>query len=864
MPRLRQDIVQWLFTQDYWVRFLGNAILHKGCINERDEESAFGYLLQQNGLAEKTPEVPLSSIAISENTTEATESVVLAGMKDLKNVNALAPGQELTFGNGITAIYGNNGVGKSGYTRMLNNAFRSRGDTEILPDIRSEEEMGQPSCTFLFLKNHEELPLTYPEKGDHPFFRAYTVFDTKSMRVHVDKENHLHFSPQGFEFFDELAAAVDSLKERLQSTIAERRTENSFVQHFEGESPVKAAIAGLSGTSDLKKVRESAQWTDADGDREKALSEKLVSLQPAQFEKSKKTLNLALETAKRFAQQCEALNRALSEENLKKHKDTLLAHKGLQERARAEGAEQFKTGKIQGVGSGEWRRFIQAAHDFGKKNEGYPREGSHCLLCQQPLLDDARSLIERLFRHLASTVATEINQVQQSIKGATQAMESLAQPDLPTDSVLRQWLNEHKAADISAIEQDIERVWKSCECPRECLSELKHDVDISPVAVGIEALQTAQKTLVDQIGELKGQEANLNQERRKVEDELRILRHKKQLSSILPHVEEYVKKYAWADKAEKITLNTGFITRVQRPLFEKYVTDDYRARFADECKRLDAHRFGVQVVQKGAKGRTTRKLKLGSYDPGKVLSEGEQRAIALADFLTEAIMDPANCGIILDDPVNSLDHVRKEQIAYRLAEEGKARQVIIFTHDLVFLYKVKTAAEKAASDFVCHWMECREDSVGVVALNNSPSNERDYKNPDKAIAYWQRAKASEPEVREVWLRQGFSALRTTYETFVIHTLLADVVKRIDEQVRFGNLKKIRITPEIIERADAKFAQLSRYIEGHSHSDEYAGTTPTPDMLKKEIDDFVELKREHKALLNRQVPNPQTGFVPKAS
>lgn len=863
MPSLRQDIVQWLFTQDYWVRFLGNAILHKGCINERDEESAFGYLLQQNGLAEKTPEVPLSSIAVSENTTEVAESVVLAGMKDLKNVNALAPGQELTFGNGITAIYGNNGVGKSGYTRMLNNFFRSRGDTEILPDIRSEEEMGQPSCTFLFLKNDEELPLTYPEKGDHPFFRAYTVFDTKSMRVHVDKENHLHFSPQGFEFFDELAAAVDSLKERLQSTIAERRTENSFVQHFEGESPVKAAIAGLSGTSDLKKVRESAQWTDADGDREKALTEKLVSLQPAQFEKSKKTLNLALETAKRFAQQCEALNRALSEENLKKHKDTLLAHKGLQERARAEGAEQFKTDKIQGVGSGEWRRFIQAAHDFGKKNEGYPREGSHCLLCQQPLSGVARSLIERLFRHLASTVATEINQVQQSIKGAIQALESLTRPDLPADSVFRQWLDEQRAADISAIDQDVQRVWKTCECLRECLAELKHDVDISPVAVGIEALQTAQKTLVDQIGALKEQEANLSEERRKVEEELRILRHRKQLTNILPHVEEYVKKYAWADKAEKITLNTGFITRVQRPLFEKYVTDDYRARFVEECKRLDAHRFGVQVVQKGAKGRTTRKLKLGSYDPGKVLSEGEQRAIALADFLTEAIMDPANCGIILDDPVNSLDHVRKEQIAYRLAEEGKARQVIIFTHDLVFLYMLKNASEWTGAEYVCHWMQCCEGSIGNVFLNNSPSTERDYHNHRIATDWWEKARTAAPSDQEYLLKQGFGALRTTYETFVIHTLFNEVVKRFDERISFGRLRDIRLTPDILKKVDEKCALLSRYIEGHSHSDQYSEKKPTPDLLKAEIDAYIELTKEHKAL-ESTTPKKIEVSVPKAS
>jgi len=35
----------------------------------------------------------------------------------------------------------------------------------------------------------------------------------------------------------------------------------------------------------------------------------------------------------------------------------------------------------------------------------------------------------------------------------------------------------------------------------------------------------------------------------------------------------------------------------------------------------------------------------------QILSEGEKRAVAIADFLTEAALDRHNRGIILDDPV---------------------------------------------------------------------------------------------------------------------------------------------------------------------------------------------------------------------
>ena len=41
--------------------------------------------------------------------------------------------------------------------------------------------------------------------------------------------------------------------------------------------------------------------------------------------------------------------------------------------------------------------------------------------------------------------------------------------------------------------------------------------------------------------------------------------------------------------------------------------------------------------------------------PDKILSEGEKRAVALADFLTEVALDTTSRSIILDDPVTSFD-----------------------------------------------------------------------------------------------------------------------------------------------------------------------------------------------------------------
>ena len=95
-----------------------------------------------------------------------------------------------------------------------------------------------------------------------------------------------------------------------------------------------------------------------------------------------------------------------------------------------------------------------------------------------------------------------------------------------------------------------------------------------------------------------------------------------------------------------------------------------------------------------------------------ILSEGEQRAIAIGSFLARALAGHSG-EIVFDDPVSSLDHQRKGTIAKRLAEEAKSRQVIVFTHDIVFLSMLGEEAKRAKAVFNAHWLQ---KEGGTVAL----------------------------------------------------------------------------------------------------------------------------------------------------
>src|SRR6185295_3817819 len=144
--------------------------------------------------------------------------------------------------------------------------------------------------------------------------------------------------------------------------------------------------------------------------------------------------------------------------------------------------------------------------------------------------------------------------------------------------------------------------------------------------------------------------------------------------------------------------STTAITRKSTELTKRLVTDQLRARFKEELDNLEFNDLAVEIkAAAGTKGALSHRL-IFSNAPGvtiaHVLSEGESRTLSLASFLTELQTAPSNSAIIFDDPVSSLDHVWRGRIARRLVAESERRQVIVFTHDILFYRLLLDEAEK--------------------------------------------------------------------------------------------------------------------------------------------------------------------------
>jgi hypothetical protein len=199
-------------------------------------------------------------------------------------------------------------------------------------------------------------------------------------------------------------------------------------------------------------------------------------------------------------------------------------------------------------------------------------------------------------------------------------------------------------------------------------------------------------------------------------------------------------------------------------------------------------------------------------------------------------------GIVLDDPASSLDHRWAFRIAKRLVEEAKRRQVIIFTHNLSFLWDLVESAKLASAQVPCAVRTVVAHAKQPGHLHNGlPYEGEKAEARMKVLAEMvQRASATyttnpDGEEYRILHYQFFARLRGTWERVVEEVLFGGVVRRFQNAVKTHSLSAVQVGDldhQIIYRG---MTTASRNIEAHDRADGVLFTLPTPDEMAGELD-----------------------------
>ncbi|WP_354234622.1 AAA family ATPase [Bradyrhizobium sp. I1.8.5] len=845
-------ILEWSLDRPLWQRDALRRIVARGKLLHDDVAELVQLCLKGRG----AKDIELSATPLAAGHVPAVAgaeaAISLTSIADVAGVNRLASGQTLSFApTGITVIYGDNGVGKSGYARILKRACRARFVGELLPNAFDPSPTQTASATIAYTTASMAAPaIPWVNNGQpHPILSAVSVFDRDSGAVHVRSENEVAFRPFGLDIPDELAGVCQAVKEALaaeQGKVESARDAVFIKPTFSTTSQVGRILSSLTAATDLAALEALAPISEAEEGRLIRLNEDLAR-DPLKAAGEQRALAVSLH---RFADDLATTIAGTTDEVLSNL--LVLADDAREKRDAATLAAEaaFGSAPIKGVGEAAWRNLWEAARRYSEQvaypERPFPPAGGEalCVLCHQTLPEEATARMSSFERFVTADTEKLAEEAERSFEESRLALAT--KPVRIAAFPLRRQLAIHAPSVPAAVLRSL----AAARLRRFiCLSSLNRPGTVQMPDLPADPVPMVRRHAEDtaRYAEELAAAADLAG-RKRLEDERDALRDRKALDDLLPKAKAEVARLAQLDRIAKCLTETGTkaITTLGNDIADRVITPRVRDRFQEEIQKLAASRVRVDVVRSGGKyGSPQYQVRLFANETAKVhsvLSEGEQTCVALAVFLTElATAAHASC-LVFDDPVSSLDHRWRQKVAERLVEEADVRQIVVFTHDLVFLNDLQTLARK--SGVALKEVSLTQTPLGAGVVNNGlpwagqKVKERLDNLEKEARAAAKRYEAHDDEAYSAAVVTFYNRLRSTWERALEDVAFCNVVNRHRDYINARDLKKVAALTEADATAwAAGFKTCCDITDAHDPSRGRNAASPPPADLLEHVQDL---------------------------
>ncbi len=841
-----QEIFSWTQGLPTWQSDAVAKLLAKQALTQDDINDLFALLKAAHGIPDSRDRKPKPLTADQVRVpAKVSTHIELRAIKNLRNVNAMAENQHLPFGSsGLTVIYGDNGSGKSGYSRVLKRACRARDQIEAIhPNANlPASAAGVAEAVFEIAVNGTVQDLTWTNGKAAPAeLSSLAIFDSRCARAYLDSEDDFSYVPYGLDVFERLAKVCQQLKTLIETEHAQSAADLSAFVPLQGDTAVGKLISALSSKTTVAQVEALAVLTQEDIAKHDELSK---NLKENNAKEKANQLRLRARRIATIATNAASKDALVDQVLVTKLRDLANGYRTAQAAA-ALAAKEFKDREnlLPGTGGEAWRELFDAARKFAVESHSdkiFPDLGADasCPLCQQPLAEGA----ERLLRFEAF--------IQQEADKTSQARRTALYAEYKPFAahVLTLNLDDVTYSEIEAINAQLAQDTRTYELgltSRQAAIKaavISHQWDgidqaLASPAIKLQALadklnaeaeslekasdEKARAALQKQFSELDAR-IRLNQVKDAVLVAVSRLSHQARLTQCLSSV-----------KTQAISMKSSELTG-------KVVSKELADALNREFKALGAGALKVSLQSRSDKGKALHKLKLElpqSRAPGDILSEGEQRAVAIASFLAEVGLNGGKGGIVFDDPVSSLDHRRRERVATRLVKEAIQRQVIVLTHDIYFLCILAEEAEFAGVPITTQSLIRHTAGFGIA----DPELPFEGRNTAKRIGALKAqhqviAKLHQDGSDQEHRRQTIDAylrLRMTWERAVEEVLLRKVVLRFRKGIETQRLSEVIVDDSDYMQVNAGMTKCSNY----AHDKALMGSSvavPDPDELLSDI------------------------------
>lgn len=848
-----KEVLEWSQDRPAWQRdALRRLVLNDG-LSEDDIQQLGEICKGVHGLSEQRDTSPLTKAHIpTENTT--APQVVLNSISHHRGVNALAEDQTLNFSSALTVVYGDNAAGKTGYIRILKNACRARGQEKILGNVVSngipDPDMQAVSIKYKAGDESELQEWTGEDKDD--FISHVSVFDTQSAAVYLTEKTDVAFRPFGLDLFDKLVKASKAIYSNLEKE--KRALSTNSLLTLQRKVPegthVAKFLTDISSLTKPESVQSLARFSSEEESRFFLLEKSLQDLQANNPEKLVRQMTLRVSRIRNLVKHLQSVETTLSEKAVAAVFDARTEGHRKSEEAKKLREATLPKEVLEGTGSEDWSQLWEAARRFSEElayqGQDFPvvENDAQCVLCQQYIGHATAQRLKQFQTFVTSTTKHELRELHEKYANLEKQLVGLQIQNETTQETIKEIrIEDEKFANAVSTALDNNESRRA-----KIVNALNKNQDISSDFPELDSISDAVEALAAQLEERIKTLSNSakNEEKKRMTAEVQEFRTRK----ILAEHEQLVLNEIDRKKrlaAYELCINdtkTQSITQKSTSVTKKYVTSKLKKSFNDELEKLSFRNIEVELKEAGGtEGVLYHKLILTHAPDVKlphVVSEGEQRCLSIAAFFAELSAADHPSGIVFDDPVSSLDYKWREDIAKRLVSESKRRQVIVFTHDVVFLLLLKQFSEELNVEQLDQHIRQIQIGAGVCAEKLPwvalPIKKKirflknQYQNAEKLYRNMNQAEY-EKEVSHI-----YGLLREAWERALEEVLLDGVVQRYRPSVQTQQVIHLAdITEDDCKTLSIAMTKCSKYLFGHDQAAAARAELPEPNELGADIE-----------------------------
>ncbi|HDO1323507.1 TPA: AAA family ATPase [Aeromonas veronii] len=854
-----ESVVSWAnkLNKNLWWRHAIRLAAEKGKLESDSLQLLLAIAKMEHGLEAQDANYAnyISPLTIT-GFGEEKQAVKLKSISKVNNVSSLVSDATLEFSaEGLTAVYGDNGSGKSSYAKILKNACLTRGNTPKIISNIYEEKSGDPKAEISIIIGGDQHNIDWTISAEpREDLKSIRIFDNTSAAHYISSEDAVEYKPAGMKLLTQLMHACEFVR------ISSDNDKSPFVTaiplpKFSGNGPVNTFISTLSSKTKIESLDALCLSTEQD-DSIKVHREELAKLRSSTPEQIRKIYSDRCKELQPLLDHLIKLRNKLDQKQLDEIKSAYDDYKTKQAAAALARTQALDGHDLAGICSPEWvqmwrhvKTFVQA-HNPGVVFP--PIQGDPCPTCLQPISDKAATKLKSFNDYLQDKTQVEANKAKSTFDFFISNLKSLNFDLKPYEFSLEK-IRDHNAEYAKNI-IELNANLEIC-----CTNLLKAEPDFTPIKVEFNAVDW----ISGQIDSWKKKEAEvatnegLVKQISDLEFLLEDLENRKTLTASRDIILKEINRLKKIDLYNNLanSCQSTSITAQTNLIAKGGAIGSLQAAFSEELKKLRFKNFNVDTETRGHRGKQMLRLRLTGKTNGitDVASEGEQKCVALASFMAELTVDDRKSAIIFDDPINSLDHKWRRMFADRIATESLVRQIIVFTHDMSFLKMLEES---------CDAVQSKLNIISIAKLGDTsgypyPEPPWDAKNTVSRIGYLKnelpnlkRMEASGDLKYELHAKLIYNQMRETWERLVEEWLLRKVVERFSRGVKTQSLKEIMddVTSDDNNIINAAMSKCSTYMYGHDNATGLAVDCPQYSEIEQDV---TALDTYFKALKKRR-------------